>query len=265
MDLTYDLFCGKFRSLTGIDLASYKQGQMERRILAYISRTGLGGYATLLKSMERDQTKMKEFLDYMTINVSEFFRNPEKFDELRTRVFPAILANTRQPRIWSAGCAGGAEPYSMAIILDEMAPDARPEIIATDIDATILEKARTGWFPANETRNISQARLSRYFAAQAGGLVVSPQIRSRVAFEKHNLLEDRYPEDCDLIVCRNVVIYFADGPKDRVYRQFWESLKAGGILFIGGTETIFGSAEMGFNLLCPFMYQKTGVRAARIA
>ncbi len=265
MDLTYELFCGKFRSLTGIDLASYKQGQMERRILAFISRTGTGGYLPLLKSMEHDSAKMKEFLDYMTINVSEFFRNPEKFDELRTRIFPAILATTRHPRIWSAGCAGGAEPYSMAIILDEIAPDARPEILATDIDATVLERARTGWFPPNETRNISEPRLSRHFTAERNGLVVSPKISGRVTFKKHNLLEDPYPVDCDLIVCRNVVIYFADGAKDRVYRGFWASLKTGGVLFVGGTETIFRSTEMGFALESAFMYKKVPTRATRIA
>jgi chemotaxis protein methyltransferase CheR len=264
-DLGYSLFCRKFSALTGIDLSSYRVNQMQRRVLAYLARVGVADYMAFHKILEREPDKLKDFLDYMTINVSEFFRNPDRFEDLREDVLPRLLTRRGKLRVWSAGCAGGAEPYSVAIILDEIAPAAGAEIVATDIDATILERARRGWFPANEVRNVGPARLSRYFTVEGGGFVVTPEIRRRVTFERHDLLDDAYPSGCDLIMCRNVVIYFVDESKERVYQRFWQALRPGGFLFVGGTETIFRAVEKGFTLVSPFFYQKLESRTIKIA
>ena len=142
----YERFCGGVKQLCGIDLFQYRPGQMERRLRSFARRNGhadLDGYLTALK---RDVAARSAFLDHMTINVSELFRNPERFLELEQRFIPELLAGARGRglRVWSAGCSYGAEPYTLAILLKEAGPRLAHELVATDIDETILARAREG-------------------------------------------------------------------------------------------------------------------------
>lgn len=215
---------------------------------------GLLAYARLL---ERDPHRLQEFKDFITINVSEFFRNPEKYRELNELVIPTLLRSSPRLRVWSAGCSNGAEPYSVAIILEELTPGQRHYILATDLDATILARAREGLYTERDIQNVVKSRRLKYFQQVNGGFQIIPAVRERVEFRQHDLLRDPFPDHFDLILCRNVVIYFTERAKEELYLKFHRALKPGGVLFVGGTECIIKARDLGFDPFSPFFYRKT--------
>lgn len=188
--------------------------------------------------------------------MTEFFRTPEKFDELEKRVIPDLLKQSAKLNIWSAGCSIGAEPYSLAIMLNELTPQVRHRILATDLDIEMLAKAKQGTYTANELKNIPSARLAKYFKQADGKATINDDIRAKVEFGRHNLLVDKFETGFDLILCRNVVIYFTEAAKDSLYRRFFAALKPGGVLFVGGTEAILNFRDIGFSHYLPFFYRK---------
>ena len=284
----YVEFKTRIKRKTGIDLNLYKQQQMHRRLASLLQRSQSGDFLDYFALLERDAAEWQVFLDRMTINVSELFRNPEKWEELHRPILTEWLAKThsageaapRGLKVWSAGCSYGAEPYSLALLLDQAAPPMRHTIHATDLDRTILAKAREGQFTRADVKNVAPSLLERYFtpitawgtlppasAAKAEdaeriahtlepAYQVKDDIRRRIAFLPHNLLADRFEEGYDLICCRNVVIYFTEEAKHALYRRFHDALKPGGVLFVGGTERIFNAHELGFEMPIPFFYRR---------
>lgn len=264
----YARFKTAFMKKSGIDLNLYKDQQMQRRLYNLVERAHLTAFMEYFALMEADPQVYATFLDRMTINVSELYRNPEKWAELRDAILPPMLALNRPLKIWSAGCSYGAEPYSMAILLDQITPKVRHAIHATDLDRKILEKAKEGWFSAADVRNLTPQERERYFTPLPGtskavpladalpSLALTPEIRQRVQFRPHNLLADRFETDYDLICCRNVVIYFTDDAKEALYARFREALRPGGVLLVGGTERIFSHREMGLDSPLPFFYRR---------
>jgi chemotaxis protein methyltransferase CheR len=260
-DPGYRSFRRHIKSLTGLDLAIYKPGQMMRRIKGLMERrrlATLGEYSALLS---RDRKALEEFVHRTTVNVSEMFRNPEKFRALRDIVFPELLAARRRLRIWSAGCSYGAEPYSLAIVLSELTPGVAHHILATDIDEGVLDRAKTARFSANDVKGVEPKVLTRCFDPDGDGFRLKAAFAERVEFRKHNLLADFYGSDYDLITCRNVVIYFTDEAKAKVWRGFLESLRPGGYLFVGGAEMILNSSEIGYEMPLRLFYRKPDGRA----
>ncbi|BDG59419.1 CheR family methyltransferase [Caldinitratiruptor microaerophilus] len=250
----YPVFRRTVKTLTGIDLDAYKGNQLERRLQGILRRVGVPDLIQYSRLLQSDSRRLQEFRDFLTINVTEFFRNPDRFEDLKHKVLPALLRERRPLRIWSAGCSTGAEPYSIAIILDEIDPGGRHDILATDVDATALAQAREAVYQEREMKEVSPARRRRYFTETPSGWQVVPHIRSAVRFVQHNLLSDPFPGDLDLIVCRNVVIYFAEEAKTALYERFRRSLRPGGVLFVGGTESLLRARELGFTPLLPFFY-----------
>lgn len=255
-DKDWELFKQKLHAKSGINLNDYKPAQMQRRIGNMMSRHGANGYLDFFAKLETNPKLYKDFIDFLTINVTEFFRTPEKFDELEKRVIPDLLKQSGKLNIWSAGCSIGAEPYSLAIMLNEITPHTRHRILATDLDVEMLAKAKQGSYTANELKNIPPARLTKYFKQANGIATINEDIRSRVEFGRHNLLVDRFETGFDLILCRNVVIYFTEEAKDGLYRRFFAALKPGGVLFVGGTEAILNFRDIGFSHYLPFFYRK---------
>ena len=256
MEQDWEAFKKKFNAKAGIDLNYYKRAQMQRRITNLMNRHGHSSYTAFFSQLEKDPKAYKEFVEYITINVTEFFRTPEKFEELEKKVLADLLQRSSKLNIWSAGCSMGAEPYSLSMILADLTPSARHRILATDLDEEVLGKAKEGKFSANEYKNISSNRASKYFTKEGDRYVVVPDIRSRVEFKKHNLLLDKFESGFDLILCRNVVIYFTEEAKDALYRRNLEALKPGGVLFVGGTEAILNFRDIGYQSYMPFFYQK---------
>ena len=259
----YLWFCEQVLRKTGLDLRQYKRPQMERRLRTMAERAGAPSLEQYWAVLEGDAQQFAYFIDRITINVSELFRNPEKFDELRRLILPELRQPGNPLRVWSAGCSYGAEPYSLAILLEEMRP-LTYQILATDVDETILNKAREGDFAPEDMRNVSAEWKQRYFIQLGNRYQVKPELKRNITFKKHNLLADPFDTGFHLIVCRNVVIYFNEEAKDRLYARFFQSLVPGGVLFVGSTERIFNYRELGFEMPLSFFYRKPapGVRRA---
>ena len=256
-DMDWTVFKRKLKAKTDIDLDLYKEPQMKRRIGNLVRRGNFAGYTAYFDHVVKDKDQFAAFIEYLTINVSEFFRTPEKFGKLETDVIPDLLKRSRRLNIWSAGCSIGAEPYSLAMIMKELTPGVHHRILATDLDVEILAKAKQGIYQESEIKSISKERLARYFTRTEGGkYAVKPEIKSCVEFKRHNLLKDSFESGFDLILCRNVVIYFTEEAKNQLYANFFQALKPGGILFVGATEAILNFRQLGYTSFQPFFYQK---------
>ena len=240
----------------GINLSAYKPAQLNRRINSLMTRVGINSLDEYTRAIKQSEEQRQKFLDFITINVTEFFRNPELYLELEKKIKSELLPNNQNLKIWSAACSIGCEPYTLGIILDKIAPTGRHNIIATDIDNTILKKAKSGEYTKNEMKAVSDADLSKYFEIIDDKYYIYSKIKSKVTFKKHDLILDRYDKDFDLIVCRNVVIYFNNDTKQEIYKKFSQSLKKGGILFVGATESIYNYRDYGFEKASTFIYKK---------
>ena len=238
-----------------IDLSAYKSNQLHRRILSLMSRVGVNSVEEYISLLKKDPAQKQKFLDFITINVSEFFRNPEIFDELSKKIKSELLYNSGI-KIWSAACSIGAEPYSLAMIMEDLSPRANHKIVATDIDSTILQKAKNGEYIYSEVKNVPKQFLEKYFVVNGDKYCINSRIKKIVEFKKHDLILDNYESNFDLIVCRNVVIYFNGDVKDKIYKKFSASLKKGGLLFVGATESIYNYKEYGFEKTSTFIYKK---------
>jgi chemotaxis protein methyltransferase CheR len=247
----------KINSLLNIDLGGYKDHQMKRRLDAFIGRAEAPTVAAYCKLLERDKEACRKLKDFLTINVSEFFRDKEQYDILRLRILPELMRKSSRLNIWSAGCSIGAEPYSVAIILEEIAGYHRHRILATDIDARILARAKAGGpYMASDVRNVGKGLLAKYFRQEGNDYWVNDRIRQKVEFKQQDLLAHPFEKGFDLIVCRNVVIYFADEAKKKLYNRFYDSLKENGVFFMGGTETMLGVPELKFEKICSSFHRK---------
>ena len=258
MSLTYEEFKREASKLCGTDLFLYKSQQMDRRIHSLMSFWGISDYQEYLNTLKNDTRRYQEFVKKLTINVSEFFRNPDRFIELWEKFLPELLRKPGRLQIWSAGCSNGAEPYSVAIILQELNALHRASILATDIDQEILEKAQKGVYHVNEVKSLPPALREKYFRQEGELLYFSEKLKKHVQFKKHNLLRDPFPEDQDLIICRNVVIYFTEKAKNKLYLDFNRALRMGGYFLAGGTEPILYYRQFGFENISLSFYQKLG-------
>lgn len=239
-----------------VNLSAYKPDQLNRRIQTLMNRIGVNSLKEYSKLLKTNYEERQKFLDYITINVTEFFRNPELFSELNKLLKKNILENKSSLKIWSAACSIGCEPYTLAIMLKEINPLINHTIVATDIDSTVLKKAEIGIYNENETRNILPVIEKKYFKKLDTKYYISNDIKKLVTFKKHDLIMDEYEKDFDLIVCRNVVIYFKNEAKKEIFRKFSNSLKVGGFLFVGATESIYNCKEYGLEKESTFIYKK---------
>jgi len=199
----------------------------------------------------------EEFVNYLTINVSEFYRNPEQWELLDKEVFPKLIEKFgKNLKIWSAACSTGDEPYSLVMALSKFLPLNQIKIIATDIDQQVLHKAQVGLYNSKSIAGVPKEFVDKYFTKIGMSYQISDEIKKRVEFKQHNLLKDPYPSGCHLIVCRNVLIYFTEEAKDDIYKKFNGALIKDGVLFIGSTEQIMQYKELGFGRYKSFFYTK---------
>ncbi|GFP77132.1 CheR family methyltransferase [Clostridium fungisolvens] len=239
----------------GINLSAYKPTQLNRRIESLMTRLGVKSLEEYTKLIKTDREHRQRFLDFITINVTEFFRNPELFEELEAILKKESAANNSL-KIWSAACSIGCEPYSISMILNNVSPNGRHKILATDIDNTILQKAKLGEYTDNEMKNVKPRELEKYFKKVKDKYYIEQSVKNMVTFKKHDLILDSYESNFDLIVCRNVVIYFNVDVKNDIYKRFAASLKKGGLLFVGATESIYNYKDFGFEKASTFIYRK---------
>ena len=256
-DEEYGYLQEQIRKLTGIDLTDYKTDQMRRRLDGFIARIPGSGVAPYCQMLARDPEALLRLKDFLTINVSEFFRDTDQFNMLRTQILPELLKKGTPINIWSAGCSMGAEPYSVAIALNELDPKAQVRILGTDLDQTILTRARAGGpYSEADIKNVSKHLRQKYFTKGDEGYRVLDSVKARVQFRQQNLLKDTFAKGFDLIICRNVVIYFSDEAKRTLNRGFYKSLNENGVFFIGGTESLLDAHALGFARINSSFYRK---------
>lgn len=265
MDLTagilaannYEWFKKAVYGLTGIDLNAYKENQMKRRIDTLIAKSNVKGYDKYVYLLKTDKAKFEEFVNYLTINVSEFYRNAEQWKILDREIIPGLIAKFGTDlKIWSAACSTGDEPYSLVMALSRHMPLEKIRIYATDLDRQVLAKAKVGLYSEKSIVNVPEDMKKKYFTKVGLSYQISEKIKRQVQFAQHNLIKDFYREGWHLIVCRNVLIYFTEEAKNEVFVKFYKALARRGVLFIGNTEQIINYREIGYDRRNPFFYEK---------
>lgn len=232
---------------TGLSFSGARLLYLEAAITRAMVRTGVGSFAELAATLEADRAEFDRFVAELIVGETHFFRHAEQLDYLRRVVLPGLAAlrgPSRALRLWSAGCSSGEEPYTLAIILREIGLDARASVLGTDLCDASLARARAGRYRDWSLRGIDAAALNRYFDldTESGEKVLREEIRALVRFERLNLVEDVYPSartgtsECDLIVCRNVLIYFSPETVRAVGARLLASLAEQGWLVTGPSD-----------------------------
>ena len=229
----------------GFDFRDYAYASLRRRLWKQIRAERLKTVSALQNRVLHDAEAMERLLLNLSVHVTSMFRDPTFYKTFRERVVP-ILRTHPFVRIWHAGCSSGEEVYSMAILLTEEGLYDRSRIYATDINDVVLARARTGIFPVEKmqeyTHNYLRAggtrSFSEYYTAAYDGALFSAALRERVVFAQHNLVSDRSFSEFNVIVCRNVMIYFDRSLQDRVQKLFYESLPIYGLLVLGTKESL---------------------------
>lgn len=247
-DNLYLLFRELLRSRSGLDYPEQKRDDLEHGLTLAMHACGLPDLDKLYTKALSNEKVWETILNQLTIGETSFFRNRPQFEALQKAVIPELLerrANTRNLRIWSAGCATGEEPYSLAILLRETIPNIAEwhiSILATDINTVFLERARQGIYSSWSFRDNPEDFRMRYFTQEKNRWIINPEIRSMVAFNRLNLVEPVYPSlatgtsALDMIVCRNVTIYFDERTTCQVVQRFYHALAPGGWLIVGHSE-----------------------------
>ncbi|MFH2137972.1 MAG: protein-glutamate O-methyltransferase CheR [Candidatus Omnitrophota bacterium] len=236
-----------------VDFRQYRYKCMCRRILVRMHDNHMDSIEDYLKFLRGHSSEYDRLLEVITINVSEFFRNPETFSAVRNKVIPELLEKKKKEhariiKVWSAGCATGEEPYSISIMLKEILREYdnyfTPIIYATDIDDEALAKARAGMYANSALKELTPAQISTYFTKLDDDLFrIKPEIKAIVKFSKHNMISDAPLKSIDIVFCRNVLIYFNKALQKKVYENFFTALYRGGYVVAGKVETMIGIAD----------------------
>jgi chemotaxis protein methyltransferase CheR len=259
-DDAFDLIRSTLKNIKGFNLDIYKDKCIRRRIAIRIRATHCRTAEEYGELLGQKKDEPDALLKVLTIHVSHFFRNPSTFEKLRTEIIPYLLQlrdkkGKERLTFWSVGCSSGEEPYSLALILREFFPmeaaRGRVAILATDVDATILETARAGIYGEERLAEVPESCRARWFRTTGGKFHLLPEIKEMVGLEKRDLFDRETFPQCDLILCRNVLIYFERIHQERILHGFADVLGSGGILVMGKSETLFGTIRSRFQTVCP--------------
>jgi len=229
----------------GFDFREYAPASLRRRVSRRLQLEGLPTISSLQERLLRDPEVMERLLLDLSINVTAMFRDPTFYAAFRQKVV-SLLRTYPFIRIWHAGCSTGEEVYSMAILLEEEGLLGKSRLYATDINEVVLQQARAGIFPLERmqeyTENYIKAggkrAFSEYYVAKYDGALFNPSLTEHVVFSQHNLVTDRSFSEFNVILCRNVLIYFDRSLQGKVHRLFYDSLVNFGILGLGGKESL---------------------------
>lgn len=231
------------------DLAQYKDRCIRRRIAKRLRACKVVDFSAYLQRLTIDRDELDTLLATISIHVSQFFRNPDTYRILEQKILPdlcqqAHAAGKTELTLWSAGCASGEEPYSLALIADDLDTGGlQIRVLASDISGPVLETARKGVFEITRLKEVPQQVLSKYFRETDGRYQVIDRVRDKVEFIRHNIMtEEEYPA-ADLILCRNVMIYFTREEQERILTRFARVLPEKGALVLGRSETMTGKVR----------------------
>lgn len=246
----------KVRLQKDFDFRQYKESILKRRIERRLSVTKAESYQQYTEVLDADHSEYTRLIDNLTIKVSEFFRNPQAWQILREKVLPDIIREKVKDgksilRIWCAGCATGEEVYSVAMLAGQFLQeknDFEVNIWGTDIDIESLLKAKRAQYKPDMTKAVPEDILNKYFDFD-GNFRAKSCIRDCVYFKLHNLVQDEPLKQMDMIICRNVAIYFTRPLHTKIFMDFYNGLNDKGYLFLGKAETLIGPAKQKFNVI----------------
>lgn len=245
-DATFEELSTLIQDRTGIYIPASKKYLIENRLIRVLEENNLNGYDEylyLLKYSPNGRT-FERLYDAITTNETYFFREPAQFDVFLEYVVPRAIkmrGGDRAMKVWCAACSSGEEPYTLSMVMSEHRRDVRMDIVASDISNKVLSVAERAVYGSYSVRNIPDYYLQKYFVSQGREFVLDPSVRKSVRFKNHNLLTDRLGMDfsnLDVVFCRNVLIYFDGRTKQDVVSAIYDSLKPGGVLIIGSSESL---------------------------
>jgi chemotaxis methyl-accepting protein methylase len=232
---------------SGIEVASYKKRYIIRRIRVRMGRLKLNSYQDYFNYVRKNSHEIREIQEALSINVTRFFRNRDTYDLIKTEILPQVILHMKKQKqnelkFWSAGCAVGAEPYTLAMISSEaVPPDIHVNIQATDVKNELLHMARNAIYSEPYLAEMTDGEIHKYFIQHTRDeFEVASHIKRLVSFSRHDLMKDQFPSNLDIISCRNVLIYVDRHAQMEIITKFFDALKPGGILILGRTETLFG-------------------------
>jgi chemotaxis protein methyltransferase CheR len=231
---------------SGIHFTATNRSILESRLKERLREKSLDSVKNYFDAISKDQGELKNFLDSITTNLTRFFRNQAHFDALEHFVIPELknikkASGSHAIKIWSAGCSTGEEPYTIAMLMNEiLSPPWTYEIIASDISLKCLMTAKEGFYAESRITGIPDAYLKKYFDKVEGGYKVRSDIMSKIRFDYHNLKNDSGHRNLDIVFCRNVIIYFDEAAQTAVINRFWDAMALKSFLFIGHSESLFG-------------------------
>lgn len=258
-DSEVEILLNDLLEVYGYDFTNYSRASIKRRINRLFSLDKFPSFAEFRYQLKSDSNYLKRFVEQITVNVTEMFRDPVFYKALREQVFPH-LGTYPFIRIWLAGCSTGEEAYSIAIVLKELNLFHKSLIYATDINPDVLEKAGKGMFPLSQMKQYSENYIlsggkndfSGYYSANYNLAKFDESLKSKMIFSTHNLVSDHSFNEFQLILCRNVLIYFDKDLQAKVFNLFNQSLENLGFLALGSKETLrFSSIAGNFKQLTP--------------
>ena len=241
-DTEFQLFSRLIYEQSGIHFSDMNDTRLQERLKKTEQRDVASYYDYIMGNPD----EMKMLLDSVTTNLTRFFRNTGQFETLERFVIPDLVShktklNQLSLRVWSAGCATGEEPYSIAFVLKEKLPrNFGIEIIASDLSLKSLMTAREGYYPESKTEGVPAPYLARYFEKQPSGYQVKEDIKSLIRFDYHNLKLDSGLLNVDILFCRIVIIYFDEAAQKALIDRFWKIMGPHSYLFLGHSESLFG-------------------------
>ncbi|MFZ5755721.1 MAG: CheR family methyltransferase [Pseudomonadota bacterium] len=256
-DIELKLLLEAIYLMYGYDFRSYSKASVKRRVQHRLGMSGMGNIAQMIERVVHDREFFVQLLNDMTVNVTEMFRDPWFYKAFREEVIPQ-LRTYPFIKIWHAGCSTGEEIYSMAVLLTEEGLYERTQIYATDIDKVVLDKARKGIYPLasfkqygeNYLKAGGKRQLSDYYTAKYDSVIMDQRLKKNIVFADHDLATDQVFGEMQVVVCRNVIIYFDRELQRRVFSLFRDSLDIGGILCLGSKETMrFSGCDDEFEVL----------------
>jgi chemotaxis protein methyltransferase CheR len=254
---TFETIGRILKARSGFSLEGYKDKCVKRRINIRIRATQSLSPEEYSAFLTESAAEQEHLLRVLTIHVSHFFRNPSTFEKLSREILPELLKERPlgELRLLSVGCAGGEEPYSLALILREHFSRAletgRVRVRGIDVDQATLAVARDALYHRDRLAEVTPELLARWFTQEGDRFRLNQEIRSLVEFGHADLNAPELCEECDLILCRNVLIYFERGRQEAILNGFADALKSGGTLVLGKSETLFGTARRRFRTVCP--------------
>ena len=245
-DTDFNMYRELIYAESGITFTPTNRSILESRLKERLREKQVSSVKTYFDTIKSDKEELKGFLDSITTNLTRFFRNQAHFDALEKHVIPELINVIRKStpgaiRIWSAGCSTGEEPYTIAMLMNEILPPTwKFEILASDISLKCLMTAKEGFYADTRIDGIPPNYLTKYFDKVEGGYKIRPEIHSKIKFDYHNLKNESGQRNLDIVFCRNVIIYFDEVAQTAVINSFWDAMAPKSFLFIGHSESLFG-------------------------